>query len=156
MGTVGEGIVAIVAGEAQPGLMHQRGGLQGVGGRFRPHFLGGQLAQLIIHQRQQFLCRHRVALLCALQNAGDFFFAQRAQSLLQRHFADNQTTRLTALHHKSLIMRRVGEGIEPMCDLWLTQGGIKLTIRFSRLFLAYWSKNQYIDIYASGSDSATR
>ena len=40
--------------EPQPGLVDQRGGLQGLAGRLLGHLVRGESAQLFVNQRQQF------------------------------------------------------------------------------------------------------
>ena len=42
-----------VGPELQPGLMDQRGGLQGLAGRLLGHPVRGEFAQLLVNQRQQ-------------------------------------------------------------------------------------------------------
>ena len=52
------GILGVfIANHAQPGFMYQRRGLQGLVGRFAGHFGSSQFSQLIINQRQEFVCR---------------------------------------------------------------------------------------------------
>ena len=51
--------------------MHERGGLQGLVGRFIRHARRRQLAQFAIDQRQQFIGGLRVAVFDGLKNAGD-------------------------------------------------------------------------------------
>jgi hypothetical protein len=58
-------------GEAQPGFMHKGGGLEGLAGRFLSHTRGGQLAQFIIDQRQQFLRSPGFTLLNAIEDLRD-------------------------------------------------------------------------------------
>jgi len=60
-----------LANQAQPGLMHQRGGLQSVVGRFPCHSGRGELAQFAINQRQQFVGGFGVAMLDGFKNAGN-------------------------------------------------------------------------------------
>ena len=51
--------------------MNQRGGLKRLAGLLLSHLLGGQLAQLVIDQRQELLGGVRVALLDGGQDARD-------------------------------------------------------------------------------------
>ena len=60
-----------LADQPQPGLMHQRGGLQGLMGRFAGHFGADEVAQLSIHQRQQSLVGLGIAVLGGLKDAVD-------------------------------------------------------------------------------------
>ena len=59
------------AGEPQPRLMDERGGLQRLVRRFVGHLVGGELAQFFIDQRQQFIGGFGVAVFDGLQNLGD-------------------------------------------------------------------------------------
>src|SRR6266567_9461947 len=45
----------LVPGQAQPGLVNQGGGLEGVTWRLPSHFVRGQFPQFLIDQRKQFL-----------------------------------------------------------------------------------------------------
>ncbi len=58
-----------VACQAQPCLMNQRRGLQGLAGRFSSHFFRRQLAQLFIDHRQQFVRRMEVAALDGFEDS---------------------------------------------------------------------------------------
>jgi len=48
--------------------MHQRGGLEGLAGRFAGHLLRGQLAQFVVSQRQEFPSGLGVALPDRVEN----------------------------------------------------------------------------------------
>jgi hypothetical protein len=60
----------VISNQSQPGLMHQRGGLQSLVGRFVGHFRRRQFAQFPIDQRQQFIGGFGVAMFDGLKNAG--------------------------------------------------------------------------------------
>jgi len=62
--------------------MDQGSGLQGVLLRLRIHFGGGEFAQFLIDQREQFIRSLRIALLNGPEYAGDF-----AHGLLLPNFA---------------------------------------------------------------------
>ena len=70
MGAVGK-LRIVIADQPQPRLMHERGGLQCLIGRFIRHARSRQLAQFAIDQRQQFIGGLGIALLDGLENAGD-------------------------------------------------------------------------------------
>jgi hypothetical protein len=57
--------------QTQPGLMHKRGGLQRLVGRFVRHFHRCKFTQFAIHQRQQFFGGLGVAVLNGLKDARD-------------------------------------------------------------------------------------
>ena len=67
--------------QAQPGLMDQSCGLQGVASRLASHSVRREFAQLIVNQREQFLCCLGIALVNADQYLG--YFANEL-SLLDR------------------------------------------------------------------------
>jgi hypothetical protein len=69
MGAIFEGRV-VAADEAQPNLMHQSGGLEGVTCGAVGHLIRRELAQLRINQRQQLIGGLGVAVLDGLKNAG--------------------------------------------------------------------------------------
>jgi hypothetical protein len=52
--------------------MNQRCRLESMTGRFTRHFVCGQAAEFVIHQRQQIFSGFRIALLQAIQNLSDF------------------------------------------------------------------------------------
>jgi hypothetical protein len=54
VGAVGP-FLASASGQANPGFMNQRGGLERMAGLFLDHASGGEAPQFIINQRQQFL-----------------------------------------------------------------------------------------------------
>lgn len=62
----------IIAAKSQPGFVNECGGLQGLTGIFARHFYRRQLAQLFIHEWQQFVRRLWIALIHALQNDREF------------------------------------------------------------------------------------
>jgi phosphoribosylaminoimidazole carboxylase (NCAIR synthetase) len=55
------------------------GGLQGLAGRFVGHLGGGQLAQILIDERQQLLGGLRVALLDPVEDKCDFAVLHEAK-----------------------------------------------------------------------------
>jgi hypothetical protein len=57
-----------VPAEAQPGLMHQGGGLKRLAGWFARHLPRGNPAQLVVHQRQKLVSRLRVPSLHLLED----------------------------------------------------------------------------------------
>ncbi len=56
--------------QAEPGLVDQSGGLEGLAGTFLGELVRGQAAQFVIDQRQQFRAVMRFAALDCLQHAG--------------------------------------------------------------------------------------
>src|SRR5262249_12105531 len=61
--------------KAKVGLVHQRGGLQGLSRLLLGQLRRRELAQLVVDQRQELLRGGRVALLDGRQDAGDFAHA---------------------------------------------------------------------------------
>jgi len=59
----------LVSGQPQPGLVNQGCGLQGVTRSLPSHFVGGQFAQFLIDQREQFLGRLGIAVRMSFENA---------------------------------------------------------------------------------------
>ena len=57
--------------QPQPGLVDQRGGLEGVSGRFVGHLVRGQSAEFFVDEREQFLSGLGFALLHAVEYARD-------------------------------------------------------------------------------------
>ena len=70
MPAIGKVLVA-VTGDLQPCLMHQRGGLQRLAGFLISHADNGQLAQLLIDQRQQLIGRLRLARFNGVEQLGN-------------------------------------------------------------------------------------
>ena len=62
----------ILVHQPQVGLMDQGRGLQRLPGRLLGHPLGGELAQLVVDERQELLRGVRVALLDGAQDSSDF------------------------------------------------------------------------------------
>src|SRR5262249_21188977 len=62
----------VVPDQAQVGLVNQGGGLERLSRLLVGQLLGGELAQLVVDQRQELLCGRGVALLDGGQDAGDF------------------------------------------------------------------------------------
>lgn len=73
MGTVGPLRLCVTA-EAQPDFVDERGGLQGLAGRFVGQLGGGECAQLVVDERQQLRGRVRIVLPDPLEDEGDFAF----------------------------------------------------------------------------------
>ena len=61
-------LLTIRTGQSQPGLMHQRGRLQGLAWRFTGHFLRRELAQFLINQRKQVIRGGGIALRQRFEN----------------------------------------------------------------------------------------
>ena len=61
----------VLSGQAQPGFMNQRGGLESVAGTFARHLVRGQPAQFVIDERQQLLGGLGLALLDGFEDARD-------------------------------------------------------------------------------------
>jgi hypothetical protein len=64
-------VLVRIAHQAEPGFVDQRCGLERVPGRFLGHLVSGQLTQLFINQRQQFLGGAAVALPDAFEDPRD-------------------------------------------------------------------------------------
>jgi len=69
------GLAFARTGQAEPGFMDQRGRLEGLARPFVRHFLSGQFAEFLIHQREEFLGRFGIALFNALEDLGDIAHA---------------------------------------------------------------------------------
>src|SRR6266699_3264298 len=67
----------LVPGQAQPGLVNQGGGLEGVTWSLPSHFVRGQFPQFLIDQRQQFLRGLLIAARHGFENAGDVAHVRR-------------------------------------------------------------------------------
>ena len=65
------GALGIADDEAEVGLVDEGGGLEGLPRRLLGQAVGGELAQLVVDQRQQLLGSVRVALLDGRQDVGD-------------------------------------------------------------------------------------
>jgi hypothetical protein len=61
----------LIAAQAQPNLVDQRGGLESLVLRFTRHFRGGQPAKFVVDERQQLFRRLRISLVDALENHCD-------------------------------------------------------------------------------------
>ena len=61
----------LVPGQAQPGLVNQGGGLEGVTWSLPSHFVRGQFPQFLIDQRQQFLGGRLITARHGFENAGN-------------------------------------------------------------------------------------
>ena len=62
----------VAAHQAHVGLMHQRGGLEGLAWFLLGQLLGGEFAQFIVDQRQELLGSVRITLLDGRQDARNF------------------------------------------------------------------------------------
>ena len=60
----------LFSGQAQPGFMNQRGGLESLAGALARHLVRGQLAQFLINEREQFLGGLGIALLERVRGCG--------------------------------------------------------------------------------------
>src|SRR6266581_3618987 len=84
LGCCGEEMAAAIpllvcpAGETQPRLMHQRRRLQGLAWPFVGHLVRRELAQFLIDEGEQFLCRFGIALLNRVENASDIAHGYRS------------------------------------------------------------------------------
>src|SRR5439155_20055620 len=67
----------IFSDQSQPRFMNQRGRLEGLVWPLLRHLRRSELAQLIVHERQQLIRSLRVALLRGLQNTCDVAHAPR-------------------------------------------------------------------------------
>lgn len=67
----------VLSGQAQPGFMNQRGGLERVAGALARHLVRGQFAQLLIDEREQLIGGLRLASFNGLENARDVAHARR-------------------------------------------------------------------------------
>src|SRR5207244_10740687 len=63
-------MLGLVAGDSEPGLVHERRGLERVAGGFLGHLERGQVAQLLINQWQKLLRGAAIALLNAIETLG--------------------------------------------------------------------------------------
>jgi hypothetical protein len=70
-------LVVLAVDEAQVGLVHEGGGLEGLAGLFLSQPGGGQAAQLFIDQREQFGAGAGIALLNGREDARDVAHAVR-------------------------------------------------------------------------------
>ena len=64
-------LLLVRTGQAQPGFVDERGGLQGLAGFLLRHPGGGELAQLLINEREQLIGGLGVTLLNAVEDACD-------------------------------------------------------------------------------------
>src|SRR5581483_8256322 len=60
------------AGEAEPGFVNKRGGLERLAGGFAGHFGGGQFAQFLVNEGQEGIGALGFATVDGLEQAGDF------------------------------------------------------------------------------------
>ena len=60
-----------LAHQTHPGLVNQRGGLERLTGRFVGHLVRRQFAQLLVHQREQFVGGVGIAFLDGSQDMSD-------------------------------------------------------------------------------------
>src|SRR5437899_7296551 len=67
----------LIADQPQIRLMHQSGGLQSLSGRQEGPFVGGESAQFLIDQREQFVSGFAVAVLDPLEDLGDIAHATK-------------------------------------------------------------------------------
>ncbi len=68
-----------IAAQPQPGFVDERGGLQGLPRPFARHFRGGELPQFLVHKRQNFFRRARIALMGAVQDDSEFTHRWRSR-----------------------------------------------------------------------------
>jgi hypothetical protein len=61
----------LVPGQAQPGLVDQGCGLEGLPQSLPSHFVRGQFPQFLIDQREQFIRSLRIAACVGFENASD-------------------------------------------------------------------------------------
>jgi hypothetical protein len=71
MPAIGE-VLLTVTGNLQPGLVHERRGLQGLSGFLMGHPDDGEFAQFLIDQREQLISRCRIARINGAEQLGDF------------------------------------------------------------------------------------
>lgn len=86
MPAVGEGRDAVFPDQPQVGLVNQRSRLQRLTGFRLGEFRRGELAQFVVHQRQQFRRCGAIAGFSLGQNAGDFGHAMAREQNF-RHFS---------------------------------------------------------------------
>jgi hypothetical protein len=70
----------LVPGQAQPGLVNQGRGLEGVTRSLADHLERGQFAQFLINQRKQFVCGCGIAVSQAVEHARDVAHSQEVSS----------------------------------------------------------------------------
>src|SRR6185503_12615647 len=70
MATIGELLLSITC-DLQPGLMHERRGLQRLSGFFIGHPDDGEFAQFLIDQREEFFVRSRLTPVDGLEDPRD-------------------------------------------------------------------------------------
>src|SRR5436190_18935627 len=73
----------ILSDQSQPRFMNERSRLQGLVRTLLRHFRGGELAQFVVHERQQLIRSLWVALLSCLENARDIAHAAKILKTLQ-------------------------------------------------------------------------
>jgi len=76
----------VFADQSQPRLMHESRRLKRLARRFVRHLARGQLAQFLIHQRNQFPGGFRVALLDGVQDSCHFAHAETSPNFLRMHW----------------------------------------------------------------------
>ena len=92
----------VVAYQPQPGFMDQGCGLQRISRGFVRHFGGGKLTQLLIDQRQQFICGFGVAALDSLDHPGDVAHVATCYQVLRGRASQIGTIGLPGQHMPAL------------------------------------------------------
>lgn len=64
-------VLLLAAGEPDPSLMHERRRLEGLARLLLRHLGGGELAQLLVNQRQQLRCGIGIAVFDRAEQLGD-------------------------------------------------------------------------------------
>jgi hypothetical protein len=76
----------LIAGQAQPGFMHQGRGLQGMIGRFARHFARGKFAQFGVDEGEDLVGSLWIATLHLLENVSEFAHVGDKQTVLTRGY----------------------------------------------------------------------